>query len=276
MDGSSLRSGGSGGEAGSGRGLGEISLGRSLVASFFANRLLGELSRLHSSASRANLVHVRAMSSRMSRTRALGARSASFWQSYERFLNIAGVSTVSPPQRRSRNGKREGVAAGRLLFGTRTRNTELGSSHSAAGAPLVSLSQSPVPSNGPWLLRAQGAQQERPSPAIGAFEHALRLMHFISGSPRTQGPRPAPPRPLGNGLVGRRHKRYVDGNSLIGLCGATVRPAPGADRSAQGDASQHPAQEPARRASERAPRAPDGQCASNASRSSWLSFDSAK
>ena len=60
----------------SGRGLGEITLGRSLVASFFANRLLGELSRLRSSASRASLVHVRAMSSRMSRTRGVEARSA--------------------------------------------------------------------------------------------------------------------------------------------------------------------------------------------------------
>jgi len=49
---------------------------RSLVASFFANRLLGKLSRLHPSASRASLVHVRAMSSRMSRTRGLEARSA--------------------------------------------------------------------------------------------------------------------------------------------------------------------------------------------------------
>jgi hypothetical protein len=59
------------------RGLatGEITLGRSLVASF-ANRLLGELSRLRSSASRASLVHVRAMSSRMSRTRGVEARSA--------------------------------------------------------------------------------------------------------------------------------------------------------------------------------------------------------
>jgi hypothetical protein len=65
-----------GGDAGSGRELGEITLGRSLVASFFANRLLGELSRLRSSASRASLVHVRAMSSRMSRTRGLEARSA--------------------------------------------------------------------------------------------------------------------------------------------------------------------------------------------------------
>ena len=88
---------GSGGEAGSGRGLGEITLGRSLVASFFANRLLGELSRLRSSASRASLVHVRAMSSRTSRTRALGARSANCWQSYERFLHIAGVSTAQSP-----------------------------------------------------------------------------------------------------------------------------------------------------------------------------------
>ena len=69
-------SGGSGGETGSGRGLGELILERSLVASFFANRLLGELSRLHSSASRASLVHVRAMSSRISRTRGLEARSA--------------------------------------------------------------------------------------------------------------------------------------------------------------------------------------------------------
>ena len=68
--------GGACGEAGGGRGLGEITLGRSLVASFFANRLLGELSRLRSSASRASLVHVRAMSSRMSRTRGLEARSA--------------------------------------------------------------------------------------------------------------------------------------------------------------------------------------------------------
>ena len=64
---------------------------------FFANRLLGELSRLHSSASRASLVHVRAMSSRMSRTRALGARSANCWQSCERFLHIAGVSTAQSP-----------------------------------------------------------------------------------------------------------------------------------------------------------------------------------
>jgi hypothetical protein len=69
-------SGGSGGEAGSGKGLGVLTLGRSLVASVFASRLLGELSRLHSSASRASLVHVRAMSSRMSRTRGLEARSA--------------------------------------------------------------------------------------------------------------------------------------------------------------------------------------------------------
>src|SRR3954471_15014204 len=88
-------SGCSGGGAGSGRGLGEIIFGRSLVASFFANRLLGELSRLHSSASRASLVHVRDMSRRMSRTRWLGARSANHCQSYARFLNIAGVSTAS-------------------------------------------------------------------------------------------------------------------------------------------------------------------------------------
>jgi hypothetical protein len=90
---------GSGGEARGGRGLGDMTLRRFSVTSFFANRLLGEFSCLHSSASRASLVHVRAMSSRMSRTRALGARSANCWQSYDRFLNIAGVSTGSPRRR---------------------------------------------------------------------------------------------------------------------------------------------------------------------------------
>ena len=69
-------SGGSGGEAGSGRGLGELILERSLAVSLFANRFLGKFSRLNSSASRASRVHVRAMSSRMSRTRGLEARSA--------------------------------------------------------------------------------------------------------------------------------------------------------------------------------------------------------
>ena len=48
----------------------------SLAVSLFANRFLGKFSRLNSSASRASLVHVRAMSSRMSRTRGLEARSA--------------------------------------------------------------------------------------------------------------------------------------------------------------------------------------------------------
>ena len=88
---------GSGGETGSGRGLGELILDRWLAASLFANRFLGEFSRLNSSTSRANRVHVRAMSIKTSRTRALGARSASCWQSYERFLHIAGVSTAQSP-----------------------------------------------------------------------------------------------------------------------------------------------------------------------------------
>src|SRR5438045_2731763 len=83
---------GSGGETGNGRGLGELILDRWLAASLFANRFLGEFSRLNSSTSRANRVHVRAMSIKTSRTRALGARSASCWQSYERFLHVAGVS----------------------------------------------------------------------------------------------------------------------------------------------------------------------------------------
>ena len=90
---------GSGGETGSGRGLGELILDRWLAASLFANRFLGEFSRLNSSTSRASRVHVRAMSIKTSRTRAFGARSANCWQSYDRFLNIAGVSTGSPRRR---------------------------------------------------------------------------------------------------------------------------------------------------------------------------------
>jgi hypothetical protein len=77
--------------------LGELILDRSLAASFFVNRFLGEFSRLNSSTSRASRVHVRAMSTKTSRTRALGARSANCWQSYERFLHIAGVSTAQSP-----------------------------------------------------------------------------------------------------------------------------------------------------------------------------------
>jgi hypothetical protein len=84
-------SGGSGGEIGRGRGLGESILDRWLAALLFAKRFLGEFSRLNSSTSRASRVHVRAMSIKTSRTRALGARSANCWQSYERFLHIAGV-----------------------------------------------------------------------------------------------------------------------------------------------------------------------------------------
>ena len=91
------KSGGSGSEIGSGRGLGESILGRWLAASLFAKRFLGEFSRLNSSTSRASRVHVRAMSIKTSRIRALGARSANCWQSYDRFLHIAGVSTAQSP-----------------------------------------------------------------------------------------------------------------------------------------------------------------------------------
>jgi hypothetical protein len=77
--------------------LGELILDRSLAASLSVNRFLGEFSRLNSSTSRASRVHVRAMSTKTSRTRALGARSANCWQSYERFLHIAGVSTAQSP-----------------------------------------------------------------------------------------------------------------------------------------------------------------------------------
>jgi hypothetical protein len=85
------QSGGSGGETGCGRGWGELILDRSLAGSLFANRFLGEFSRLNSSTFRASRVHVRAMSTKTSRTRALGARSANCWQSYERFLHIASA-----------------------------------------------------------------------------------------------------------------------------------------------------------------------------------------
>ncbi len=91
------QSGGSGGETGCGRGWGELILDRSLARSLFANRFLGEFSRLNSSTSRASRVHVRPMSTKTSRTRALGARSANCWQSYERFLHIAAVSTAQSP-----------------------------------------------------------------------------------------------------------------------------------------------------------------------------------
>jgi hypothetical protein len=77
--------------------LGQLILDRSLAASLFVNRFRGEFSRLNSSTSRASRVHVRAMSTKTSRTRALGARSANCWQSYERFLHIAGVSTAQSP-----------------------------------------------------------------------------------------------------------------------------------------------------------------------------------
>jgi hypothetical protein len=91
------QSGGSGGETGCGRGWGELILDRSLARSLFANRFLGEFSRPNSSTSRASRVHVRPMSTKTSRTRALGARSANCWQSYERFLHIAAVSTAQSP-----------------------------------------------------------------------------------------------------------------------------------------------------------------------------------
>jgi hypothetical protein len=56
--------------------LGEVTDGRSLAEAFF-KRNVGRLAWLHCSASSASLVQVRAMSSRMSCTRLLGARSAS-------------------------------------------------------------------------------------------------------------------------------------------------------------------------------------------------------
>ena len=124
---------GSGGETGSGRGLGELILDRSLAASLFANRFLGEFSRLNSSASRASRVHVRAMSSRTSRTRALGARSANCWQSYERFLHIAGVSTAQSPSVGYPTQNGGAGVGGAFPSETRTRDSEIGSARARCG-----------------------------------------------------------------------------------------------------------------------------------------------
>jgi hypothetical protein len=120
-------SGGSGGETGSGRGLGQLILERSLAVSLFANRFLGKFSRLNSSASRASRVHVRAMSSRTSRTRALGARSANCWQSYERFLHIAGASTAQSPSVGYPTQNGGAGVGGAFPSETRTRDSEIGS-----------------------------------------------------------------------------------------------------------------------------------------------------
>jgi hypothetical protein len=130
-------SGGSGGETGSGRGLGELILERSLAVSLFANRFLGKFSRLNSSASRASRVHVRAMSSRTSRTRALGARSANCWQSYERFLHIAGVSTAKSPSVGYPTQNGGAGVGGAFPSETRTRDSEIGSARANVAA-LVS------------------------------------------------------------------------------------------------------------------------------------------
>ena len=126
-------SGGSGGETGSGRGLGELILERSLAVSLFANRFLGKFSRLNSSASRASRVHVRAMSSRTSRTRALGARSANCWQSYERFLHIAGVSTAQSPSVGYPTQNGGAGVGGAFPSETRTRDSEIGSARARCG-----------------------------------------------------------------------------------------------------------------------------------------------
>jgi hypothetical protein len=67
-----------------------------------------------------------------SRTRALGARSASVWQSYDRFLNIAGVSTVLP-QRRSAVRCSGEVPPDASPFVKRTRDAGLGSSPFGSG-----------------------------------------------------------------------------------------------------------------------------------------------
>jgi hypothetical protein len=116
-----FKSGGSGGETGCRRGWGELILDRSLARSLFANRFLGEFSRPNSSTSRASRVHVRPMSTKTSRTRALGARSANCWQSYERFLHIAAVSTAQSP------------SVGYLTHETRTRDSEIGSGRKRCG-----------------------------------------------------------------------------------------------------------------------------------------------
>ena len=88
-----------GGEARGGRRLGAPT-GRGVDRPFerevFFSRNIGRLIWLHCSASSASLVQVRAMSSKMSRTRMFDAHSAICWHSAARSLHFAGVSTSMP------------------------------------------------------------------------------------------------------------------------------------------------------------------------------------